>query len=64
MRISQRDPKNRIELKFISNKNNLSIYKKMLIMDGLSLNVYYGIINEYGLHHLNICATMNVKHMP
>ena len=35
----------------------------MLIMDGLSLNVYYGIINEYGLHYLNMCAIMNVKHM-
>ena len=44
-------------------KNNLSIYNKMLIMDGLSLNVYYGIINEHGLHHLNICAIMNVKYM-
>ena len=33
-RISQRDPKNRIELKFISNKNNLSIYNKFLLMAG------------------------------
>ena len=33
-RISQRDPKNRIELKFISNKNNLSIYNKSLLMAG------------------------------
>ena len=35
----------------------------MLIMDGPLLNVYYGIINEYGLHHLNMCVIMNVKYM-
>ena len=34
MGISQQDPKNRIELKFISNKNNLSIYNKFLLMVG------------------------------
>ena len=35
----------------------------MLIMDGLSLNGYYGIINEYVLHYLNMRAIINVKYM-